>query len=162
MLMAKADAALNVMQGSSALDPDMFLDRIMAMNSKSTMVQAFDGSMVINRLHLQAAYANAAETFSEGMNISDKLYIEFLLFAAMTRQIGAAASLFRIKDMGNFIIASDNAFGIDKVKRFARLSEFKPSREHELETAKAFGVESDYGHLNQRILQKMAVSRLQD
>lgn len=84
---------LKVLQGSSAMSPEELVNSIIGMNSSSTLIQVFNIGKVINELHLQAAYANAIEAFSEGTNISKKLYIEFLLFAAMTRQIGTATRL---------------------------------------------------------------------
>lgn len=156
------EARLNIMRGSSILSPDALLDMIINMNSDSGFVQVFDSNRVINKLHLQAAYINAVEAFSEGTNISSKLYIESLLFAAMTRQIVKATSMFRVRDTGNFAIASNRVAALGKIKGFARLSDFRTSKERELETAKTFGIESDYEHLNQRILQKMAISRIQD
>ncbi|MCL4388569.1 hypothetical protein M1408_01975, partial [Candidatus Marsarchaeota archaeon] len=100
---------LKVLRGSSAMSPDALVNSIIGMNSGSTLIQVFNISKVINELHLQAAYANAIEAFSEGTNISKKLYIEFLLFAAMTRQIGTATRLFRIEDTKQFIVASNKS-----------------------------------------------------
>ncbi len=153
---------LKIARGSSALSRSELLGRITAMNSKASVVQVFNSSRVINGLHLQAAYANATNAFSEGTNISNKPYLEFLLFAAMTRQIHKATSMFEVESSKDFIIASNVPEAIRAAKRFAKLSEFSVSREHELDAAKLFGIESDYAHLNRRILQKMAVSRLQD
>ncbi|MGC8537760.1 MAG: KEOPS complex subunit Cgi121 [Candidatus Micrarchaeia archaeon] len=153
---------LKVMQGSSLLSPDALVDRVIRMNSGSALIQAFNIGNVINKLHLQAAYANAIEAFQEGTNISKKLYMEFLLFAAMTRQIGTATKLFEIDDTKRFVIASDSSDAIYRARKFVELSEFSNSNERELQVAKAFGIRSDNAHLNQRILQKMAVSRLQD
>jgi tRNA threonylcarbamoyladenosine modification (KEOPS) complex Cgi121 subunit len=153
---------LKVLQGSSTLSPDALVNRIIDMNSDSAMIQVFNISNVINELHLQAAYANAIEAFSEGTNISKKLYIEFLLFAAMTRQIGTATRLFKVEDTRRFVIASDKLSALDAAKGFIELGEFKNSERREIQTAKTFGIDSDYARLNQRILQKMAVSRLLD
>ena len=154
--------ALKVMRGRSSLGTDELIDWIVEKNSDTAIVQAFDYHKVINKLHLQAAYTNTIEAFSEGTNISDKPYMEFLLFAAMTRQISVATSIFRIKDIGNFVIASDSAAVLAEAKRFINLSEYKTNIEDELKTAKSIGIESDYKSLNQRLLQKMAISRLQD
>ncbi|MCL5122830.1 MAG: hypothetical protein M1279_02580 [Candidatus Marsarchaeota archaeon] len=153
---------LKVLQGSSAMSPEELVNSIIGMNSSSTLIQVFNIGKVINELHLQAAYANAIEAFSEGTNISKKLYIEFLLFAAMTRQIGTATRLFRIEDTKQFIVASNKSGALHAAMKFVKLSEFRASSERELQVAKTFGIDSDYALLNRRILQKMAVSRLQD
>ena len=153
---------LKVLRGSSAMSPDALVNSIIGMNSGSTLIQVFNISKVINELHLQAAYANAIEAFSEGTNISKKLYIEFLLFAAMTRQIGTATRLFRIEDTKQFIVASNKSGALHAAMKFVKLSKFRASSERELQVAKTFGIDSDYALLNRRILQKMAVSRLQD
>ncbi|MCL5122427.1 MAG: hypothetical protein M1279_00445 [Candidatus Marsarchaeota archaeon] len=159
---AMLDNRLKVLQGSSAMSPDALVNSIISMNSSSALIQVFDIGKVINELHLQAAYANAVEAFSEGTNISKKLYMEFLLFAAMTRQIGTATGLFRVEDTAQFVVASDSPDALDAARKFVKLGEFRTSSERELQVAKTFGIDSDYARLNQRILQKMAVSRLQD
>ncbi|EQD30788.1 protein containing DUF509 [mine drainage metagenome] len=151
---------LQVLHGNSSLGQAELVDRVVGMNSEKKFVQVLDFDRVINRLHLEAAYASALEAFSEGTNISKKLYIEFLLFAGMTRQISAATSIFKVRDTKNFVVVFDGASLLNRIKEFASVSELEVSRNHEDAAAKSFNIDSDRKHLNERILQKMAVSRL--
>jgi tRNA threonylcarbamoyladenosine modification (KEOPS) complex Cgi121 subunit len=151
---------LQVLHGSSSLGQSELVDRVVGMNSEKRFVQVLDSGKVINRLHLEAAYASALEAFSEGTNISKKLYIEFLLFAGMTRQISTATSIFKVKDTKNFVVVFDGASLLGRITEFASVSKFRVSRTHEDAAAKSFNIGSDRKHLNERMLQKMAVSRL--
>lgn len=126
------------------------------------LVQLFNPESVINGLHLKGAYLNALTAFKNKTNRSDSLGMEMLLFASMTNQIGDAIRICGAKSNKRLVIfaSSDSAYSkISKLLTGSR--EFRPSDKHIKSCAKAFGLDAGR-NLDSLILQKMAVSRLED
>ena len=138
------------------------LQEIGKINSSKTTIQLFDPGRVINRMHLVASYVNAVEAFKNKSNISRNLYMEMLLFAAMTSQINEAIEMVGAKSSKEFIVfANDSASYKKIIGSINPIRDFKPSKKEEIVVAKLFGIKSKED-LDQFMLQKIAISRLGD
>ena len=146
---------------SSNLEKEDLLKQISKINSNGAVVQIFDLKSVINKMHILGAYLNATESFAEKTNISGSVAMEMLLFAAMTRQISDAIEKVGAKSGKKFIVFANNMESYQKIKKFIKEEEdFNPSQNQVLATAKKFGIEQK-SDIDQFVLQKIAISRLE-
>ncbi len=150
-----------VKSASSEINPAVLLARAASASSRKNFVQLFDRQVIINRLHVLGAYENACATHAAGDNISKSLVMEMLLFVAMTRQINEAVEMVGIKDNRDFLVFSNSKKSYDAFKGvLSKATDFNPLKSQSYSTAKKWGIrETD--HLDERILQMMALSRLQ-
>ena len=74
-------------------DPDMFLRNLRAVASAfDTHIICFNADMLAGKVHAVSAVERAVRAFEEGINISNNLEMECLLFAAGSRQCSIAAT----------------------------------------------------------------------
>ncbi|MGC8571817.1 MAG: KEOPS complex subunit Cgi121 [Candidatus Micrarchaeia archaeon] len=127
-------------------------------------IQILDPNAVINSTHLIGAYANAINAFNEHINISKKLNIEFILFAAMKREINKAIEKIGAKSSKDFVLfATKKDYENKKIKSLLENSaEFSKTEEEQINTAKLYGIDNikNIKELNSFVLQKIAISRL--
>ena len=76
-------------------DVERFLKKIRA-NIHPTKIQIVDATKVAGKSHLFFAFLNAQVSFEQGLNISENLEIEVLLYATGTRQIVKAIEILGI------------------------------------------------------------------
>jgi tRNA threonylcarbamoyladenosine modification (KEOPS) complex Cgi121 subunit len=130
-------------------------------------VQVLDPNAVINSTHLIGAYANAINAFNEHTNISKKLNVEFILFAAMKREINKAIEKIGVKSSKDFVLfATEKDYNkkelkilIDKSKKFIK------TEKEQINAAKLYGIDNaskDIKDFNKFVLQKIALSRLSE
>lgn len=152
-----------IKKASSSYSLDLLLKEISDMElPDGSVVQLFDDKNIINKMHLEAAYLNAATSFKNGTNSANDLGMEMLLFAAMTNQIGDAIRICGAKSNSGFIIfASDKTAFTKASKLLSNSNKFAPSMEHITAAAKKFGI-SPGKEIDVMIIQKIAVSRLAD
>jgi tRNA threonylcarbamoyladenosine modification (KEOPS) complex Cgi121 subunit len=143
---------------SSKAGIDELLRFVEEANKGKTVFQLFDYGNVINDNHLHAAYLNTLLSFHDGTNIASKSYIEMLLFVAMTKQISEAITIAGIKSPKSFVVFSNSRDALHRFGRIAKLARFGATRLHARKAAKRFGIGT--GSINQGILMRMAVSRL--
>ena len=124
-------------------------------------IQIFDPNAVINRTHLCGAYADAIQAFKNGTNIAKDIGMETLLFTAMTNQIKDAIKIAGAKTNKRFVLFCSSDIAYKKIRVHLKTEEFKPSIKESLAVAKKFGIIQSED-LDKFVLQKMAVSRLQD
>ena len=81
--------------------------------------QILDASKVCGREHLEVAYEHAKRAFDEKRNKSNRLEMEFLLYASTKRQIKEAIEFIGAKEKGEyaFIFFGENE---EKAKKFVK------------------------------------------
>lgn len=154
---------LFVVRGSSGLKLKMLLELVEAEGRAGHVVQVFDPAAVISANHLFAAYLNAETAFKNKSNISDRIGMEMLLFAAMTRQAREAIERAGAKSSRSFILFSDSRKALDNIGRKVKLSRADFNSKHMLDAERAYGMRADPGNpaaLTRSILVKMMSSRL--
>lgn len=152
-----------VIKIASSQEPlQKLIQEVGKINSSKITIQLFDPDRIINRLHLFASYVNAVEAFKNKSNISRNLYMEMLLFAAMTSQINEAIEKVGAKSNNRFIVFANDKSAYKKIAPLInQIGDFKPGKKDELIVAKQFDIRSK-DNLDQFMLQKIAVSRLGD
>ncbi len=146
---------------SSKLKLEELIKKINELNKGANIVQIFDKAMVINKIHIIGAYINSVESFTHGANIAKNPALELLLYAAMTRQINNAIKRIGAKSNKGFVLfCNSKASYITAKKLVSNESEFKPTHSESLKVAKKYGI-TQVNDLNQFILQKMALSRIE-
>ncbi len=145
-----------IMRGSARMTLTQLLAEVESANAKGSVVQIFDPQKTINALHLNAAYAHMRLSFKNRTNTSGKPNVEMLLFAAMTRQIGAAIRLIGAKDSSDFIVFASDTKALRKFKSI-KLSQFRENGRHTAKAAAAFGIKAKgKRQLGMKLLGKMA------
>jgi tRNA threonylcarbamoyladenosine modification (KEOPS) complex Cgi121 subunit len=138
--------------------------RLLLMANKAKgVVQIFEPEKVINRMHLIGAYANSIQAFKSKTNISRKMGMEMLLFAAMTKQIGRAIDTIGARSESDFIVFANGREAYATIKPYLRNArDFKPPRRRITRIAGLYGINAgNREDIDKLVLQKMAVSRLE-
>lgn len=138
------------------------LEKARKFNNGDDVIQLFDPSVVINQMHLFGAYVNAEEAFGNKTNISNNMAVEMLLFTAMTRQIKDAIKTAGAKSNKKFIVFANSEHAYNKIKQYLKeTKDFVPMPAESQKAAKKFGINAKK-ELDQFVLQKITVSRLED
>jgi len=100
-------------------DPMIYIKKIeFLMNKLNVCIQVFDAKKIADWEHLYFSAYHALYAFKKGYNISKKLNIEILLYAAATRQIKVAISRLGItektRNVACVIISSNQPDGLAK------------------------------------------------
>jgi tRNA threonylcarbamoyladenosine modification (KEOPS) complex Cgi121 subunit len=135
---------------------------IQGLGKKNGVIQIFDKERIASRVHLFGAYANALIAFKNRTNRTKSMGMEMLLFAAMTGQIEEAIGIVGAKSSSDFILFADRKAAFARLKQILKIkSDFGDSAAHARSVAAGFGIRgSGIDGINARILQKMALSRL--
>jgi tRNA threonylcarbamoyladenosine modification (KEOPS) complex Cgi121 subunit len=146
---------------TSKLDLESLLELIRKAGNKNNFAQVFDPKSIINEMHLVGAYTSALFAFENGVNKTDSIAMEMLLFAAMTDQIGRAISISGAKTASDILIFSNNALVFNKIRPFlSEESNFKPDARHIKKAARALGIKTSKKNIDILILERIALSRL--
>jgi KEOPS complex subunit Cgi121 len=97
-------------------DANSLLDLVRE-KTESTEVQFFDAELIAGWEHLYFAVLNALKAFENGLNISNNLAIEILLYASAQRQINKAVELVGIKSISSniaVVVLAGTEFKVDK------------------------------------------------
>ncbi len=146
---------------SSRLELDAFLARLDAINScAGCTVQVFHPGSIVSRLHVEGAYVNAVAAFRTKTNISKKIHVEMLLFAAMTRQISKAVGTVGVRSTGSMVLFANGGAAYSKAKvLLARDSDLIISRSESIAKSRRLGIGAGQD-ADALLLQRMVVSRL--
>lgn len=157
-------------------DIDDFLSRLLIFSkNKELVVQAFDAEVVFGSDHLISATKHAQRAFRQGMNATNSLPLEILLYAAGERQIHKAIKKIGIK-LGKqkiaFVLIDEKKRTVNKTKCDAVIDSLLGSfhlirddkvLEGDIDTLRRFGIkdleirtipENKFGEL---ILEKVAM-----
>ncbi len=142
------------------------LDKLFAMlkkaNGNDIVIQVFDRSAVISRMHLIGAYLDAVQAFRDGTNIANDIAMEMLLFASMDRQISKAIENLGAKPEKDFVLFANSTTAYSKVKKLIKKEEdFAPSAEEQVRSAERYGI-MQKEDLDKFVLQRMAIARIED
>jgi tRNA threonylcarbamoyladenosine modification (KEOPS) complex Cgi121 subunit len=152
---------LVIKKTSSDLNLEALLKIIRSTNESKKIVQIFDPNSIINKIHILGAYANATVAFEDGTNKTNSLSMEMLLFSAMTFQIERAIDIAGAKSNSDFIIFSNDAKSFDKIRtHLNKQYDFSPDKSHIKKVSEKFGIDYSNKTLDESILQKIALSRL--
>ncbi|HIH50713.1 MAG: KEOPS complex subunit Cgi121 [Candidatus Micrarchaeaceae archaeon] len=135
---------------------------IQKLGKKKGVIQIFDSKRIASRVHLFGAYANALIAFKNKTNRTKSMGMEMLLFAAMTDQIEEAIGIIGAKSSSDFVIFADRKAAFARLRPILKVkSDFRDSAAHARSAATGFGIKGgQIDGINARILQKMALSRL--
>ncbi|MCL5430511.1 MAG: hypothetical protein M1504_03470 [Candidatus Marsarchaeota archaeon] len=155
------DAAV-IRIAKSDFDSATLVGKLNKINDMDCVIQIFSKDKVINKTHLIGAYVNAASAFANKSNISNGMAMEMMLFAAMTRQIKDAIDIIGA-DGKEFVIFANSEQSYKKAKGLVKDErDFTRSKDEERKIAKTFGISTNDHDLDGAILQRMAVSRIED
>ena len=145
--------------------PDLGVDKLLGL-AKSRRdhgtVQLFNENGIINRIHLEGAYANAVLAFKEGTNRAREIPMEMMLYAAMTDQIGDALDICGAAEGSRIIVFADSIAAFNRLKvSLGSVKEWKPDKMHITEVSKRYGIKPGKGS-DEELLERMALSRLRD
>ena len=125
-------------------------------------VQLFSENGIINRLHLEGAYANAVLAFNDKTNRAKAIPMEMMLYAAMTDQIGDALEMCGASDGSGIIVFADSAESFSRLKGpLGSVKDWKPDKRHVAAVSKRYGIKPGKGS-DEELLERMALSRLRD
>ena len=160
--MKKSEEGCIIRVCSSSIALQQLLKKANEINKGENIVQLFDKEHVINKIHLLGAYVDTMEAFRNKTNIAKSPALELLLYVAMTRQISDAIKTVGAKSNKSFVLFCNNKEAYMMVKRLVKNEkEFDPKKSDSVKIAKKFGI-TQANDLNQFILQKMALSRIED
>ena len=149
----------------SKLDISSISSTAKSLSKSHNVIQIFDPSKIINRIHLDAAYLNAVEAFEEHTNSSNSLSTEMLLFAAFTSQITIAIDKVGAKDNMNFLLFCSNISAFKQLSNtmpITKIKEFRHSPEQMHKIARTFKIfAKDLKGIDYAIMQRMALSKLE-
>ena len=131
-------------------------------NGNDTVVQVFDRSAVINRMHLIGAYLDAVHAFEEKGNLANNTAMEMLLFASMDRQISKAIAVMGAKPGKEFVVFANSKAAFSRLsKTVGNGDDFEPSNQEQRKAAKRYGI-TQKEDLDKFVLQRMAIARIED
>jgi tRNA threonylcarbamoyladenosine modification (KEOPS) complex Cgi121 subunit len=149
-----------IFEASSDSDADSLIKIAAKASNGKDFVQLFDYDAVINITHLLGAYVDATSTLKSGSAISKTARMEFLLFAAMTRQINEAIKTIGIKNQKRFVVFSTSKKSYAGIARLLKsVKKFNPDDIHVKNAAARYGIKYN-GEIDAAVLQRMAISRL--
>ncbi len=145
--------------------PDLRVDEMLGLakgGKGSGTVQLFSENGIINRLHLEGAYANAVLAFEEGTNRAREIPMEMMLYAAMTGQIEDALETCGAADGSRIIVFADSTEAFNRLKgALGIVQDWKPDKRHAAAVSKRYGIKPGKG-FDEELLERMALSRLRD
>ena len=165
---------LIIKQATPTIGIQKLIDKINKINTNTAFIQIFRASAIIDREHLIISYLSALNSFKEKQNTSNKIAIEMLLFAGMTKQINAAISKIGAENNANLIIFSNSKQKYLMIKKYLKdETNFLPSLSQIKKTANAYKLilnKAAKANSNQKIkkqvdtelFQRIAISNLKD